>query len=322
LFTGTFNSGSAPFWQFVYFSNASQQLAVGTDVLGTVHAFPPIALTSECAELSGLAYEPWRAGYFWTHILGFPGNTPTMAADAWNVMAGSYVSWLREPVAEMYLMGGDPFGSGQASATQVEFFTCGTPGAAGATRGLAIYGSTDESSYTGNSWNYTLGCTPTADNWSAIPIELEFSNATVVTGASTTIASEEFRFFYTSPPYTGPAYNPRGVTSSMVDLNLTAQDGGPLPMAGSDCTSRVATLSDCRANLTGWYAVLLGPDGAWDGSFGGTATGSQWTSPVLPVANNETIEVVVPSSWNVTGDTLEVTSTASKLPLTGSVVFS
>ena len=84
----------------------------------------------------------------------------------------------------------------------------------------------------------------------------------------------------------------------------------------------VASLVSCGANTSGWYAVLLSPNGAWQGSYGETVNGPAWNYPISPVANNETIAVVVPSSWNVTGDTLEVTSTTSELPLTGSILFS
>jgi hypothetical protein len=321
LFDGTFNSGTAPFWQFVYFSNTTQQLLVATDVLGVTHVFPPIALTSECAEQSGLGVQPWTTTYYWGRE-GFPGNTPTMASDAWNVMAKSYVSWLDRPVGELYMFGATQFGSGQPSGDQVNFFTCGTPGAAGATPGLAIYGSTDEANFTGNSWNYTLGCTPTTNSWTAIPIELRFSNSSVVTLPGGSVVRQAFQFYYTGePPYSGPGFNSRGVTSWMTALNLVDSDAQSLPIGQSDCLSWVPTLSDCGTNSTGWYAVILSPGGSWEGSFGETTTGPNWNYPVIPVANNETLAVVVPSSWNVSGDKLEVSSTTSELPLNGSATF-
>jgi hypothetical protein len=320
LSDGTFNSGTATFWQFVYFSNTSQQLLVATDALGTVHVFSPIALTSECAVKSDLSYEPWIWSSDWSRY-GYPGDTPTMASDDWNVMAASYVKWLGKTVAELYLLGADQFGSGQPIGDQINYFTCGTPGAVGATRGLAILGSTDEPNYTGNSWNYTLGCTPTTNSWTAISLRMMFSNATVAAGLGTTIFRQSFRFNMTGPPpYVGPGYNLRGMTSWMVSLNLTNGSGDRLPIGGSGCGSWVPSLTDC-IEMSGWYAVLLGPDGTWDGSYGATSSGPAWTYPVLPIANNETIAVIVPSSWNVTGDMLEVTSTTSHLPLTGSVTF-
>lgn len=320
VFNGSYNSGTAPFWQIVYFSNTSRQLLVATDVLGVARAYPPIPLSSECATQSDLSFEPWVWSSQWNQY-GYPGNTPTMASDDWNVMAGSYVKWLGKPVAEMYLLGYHQFGSGMPHLDQINYFTCGIPGAVGATRGLAIFGSTDEPNYTGNSWNYTLGCTPTANNWTAISLSMMFSNATMTAGSGTTILRESFTFNQTGPaPFLGPGYNLRGMTSWMVSLNLTNRSGDRLPIGASGCGSWVPSLADC-VETSGWYAVLLGPDGTWDGSFGATALGGAWTDPVLPIANNETIAVIVPSGWNATGDTLQVTSTTSELPLTGSVTF-
>ncbi|MGC2205230.1 MAG: hypothetical protein WA719_04810 [Thermoplasmata archaeon] len=317
LFNGTLNSGTAPFWQLVYYSNASQQLLVATDILGALTVYPPIAFSSECAEQSGLGYEPWASSYFWS-FEGFPGNTPTMAGDAWNVMARSYVAWLGEPVGELYLFGATYFGSGQPAADQVNFFTCGTPGAVGATPGLAIYGSTDESSYSDNSFNYTLGCTPTSDNWTAIPLDITFSNATLETGTSPSVVGEKFQFRNGIPPNLSPGFNTRGVTSWMISLELTNSSGSALPLAGSDCSTWVPSLGDCEANASGWYAVLVAPDGGWEGSFGASGAGPSWNYPVLPIANNESFAVVVPQSWNISGDTLSVSSTTPDLPLTGS----
>jgi hypothetical protein len=321
IFKGTYNSGTAPFWQIVYFSNVSQQLLIATDVLGVIHVYQPILLSSECATKSGLSYQPWEWSSQWSRD-GYPGNTPTMASDDWNVMAQSYVKWLAKPVAELYLLGYNPFGSGIPHLDQINYFTCGTPGAVGATPGLAILGSTDEPSYTGNSWNYTLGCTPTTNAWTPIPLDIVFSNTTVTSGAGTTLLQQSFEFDMAgSPPYSGLGYNMRGMTSWMIELNLTNRSGAPLPVGGSGCESWVPSPSYCMVT-SGWYAVLLGPDGTWDGSFGATSGGSGWSNPVLPIANNETLALVVPSSWNVTGETLEVTSTTSDLPLTGSVTFS
>ena len=324
LFTGTFNSGTAPFWQIVYFSNSSQQLLVGTDVNGVVHTFPPISMTSECAERSGLAFEPWVWSEFWSQY-GYPADSPTIASNDWNFMAGHYVAWLNRPVAELYLFGTLQFGSGQGGVPQINFFTCGTVGAVGSTPGLALYGGPDGVLPPGSfaTSNYTLGCTPTDNNWNAIPLQLNFSNASLHQYANSQVARQLFQFNMTgSPPlFAGPGYNLRGMTSWMIDLNLTSPGGRTLPLSGSECSSWVTLVSDCTANASGWYAVLLAPDGAWLGSYGATANGPEWSYPVLPFANNETIAVVVPSSWNVTGDTLGVTSTTSDLPLTGSVTI-
>ena len=321
LFHGTFDSGTAPFWQFVYYSNTTQQILVGTDVRGVVHIFPPIAWSSECAASSGLSYMPWLWKAFWGEA-GYPADSPTIASNDWNFMAQRYVQWLGTPVAEMYLFGAAPFGSGQPPADQINFFTCGTVGGVGATRGLALYGPDGVTSLgTGNTFNYTLGCTPTANNWTAISIQLRFSNETALTANGTTVARQEFSLFYPTGPPAGPAYNARGITSWMIGLNLTASNGQPLPIAPSLCATWVSSLSDCLASASGWYAVLLSPGGAWEGSYGAASNGPDWTYPVLPIVNNETLALVAPSTWNLSGDSLSVTSTTSELPLNGTTAL-
>jgi len=321
LFHGTFDSGTAPFWQVVFFSNASQQLLVTTDLEGEVHLFPPIPLSSSCATYSGLATNPWLTSLLF-RLDGFPGNTPAMASDAWNAVAKQYVDWLGKTPAEMYLLGSDPFGSGQGAGTQIQFFTCGVVGWAGATPGLSVYGSAFNSSQGFNAFNYTLGCTPTADNWTSIPLQLEFSNFSTATNAETTAARSTFQFreFNASHQAT-PGFNIRGVTSWMIGLNLSSSCGQRLPLAPSMCSAWVASLRDCPANSSGWYAVLLSPNGQWDGWYGTTPDGPAWSYPVLPVVNNESIAVVVPSSWSLSGDQMVVDSTTAILPLTGSADF-
>ena len=44
IFNGTVNSGTAPFWQFAYYSNTSSEVLVGTNVMGTPHLFTPFSL--------------------------------------------------------------------------------------------------------------------------------------------------------------------------------------------------------------------------------------------------------------------------------------
>lgn len=321
LFNGTYNSGTAPFWQFVFFSNASQQILVATDVLGTVQVYPPIAMSSECAENAAYTESDWREAWA-ISTQGFPGNTPAQAQADWNAVARSYVTWLGRPLGEMYFVGGVQFGSGMPPTTDIQFFTCGTVGGVGPSPGLAVFAYLNDTADVWGWDNYTLGCTPTMDTGAALPLEMNFTNPSLLNSPGTLTVSEELHFLEEGPsPYTGPGYDMRGIEGWMIGLNLTDGSGTPLPMAGSNCRSWVPSLSDCAANDSGWYAVLLGPDGEWDGTYGATATGPGWSDPVLPIVNNETLVVVVPSSWTVGGDTLDLSSITEALPLIGSTVL-
>jgi len=317
LFSGTYNSGTAPFWQFVYFSNSTQQLLVVTDVRGQVEVFPAISMSSECAEASGLATQPWITTLTWGRE-GWPVDTSKMASADWNTAGRQYVTWLNRPVGELYLFGSTQFGSGQPVGDQLNFFTCGTVGAAGVTPGLALGGNNGA-----NSFNYTLGCTPTASNWTAIPLVVSFSASTYGGASGSLWISQEFQFLDRgSPPYSGPGYDTRGVASWMIGVNLSNDTGRSAPLAPAGCASWVPSLGDCPATTTGWYAVLTAPGGGWLASYGASSTGPVWSSPVVPVVNNETLTVFAPSGGNTSGDTLRVASTTVQLPPTGSVTLS
>jgi hypothetical protein len=316
LFNGTFNSGTAPFWQIVFFSNASQQILVATDVLGTPHVYPPVAMSSPCAVHSGLGIQPWVSA--WTfYKWAFPRDTPAMAAGAWNAVARKWVAWLGKVPTEMYFLGADQFGSGQPVGTQTDFFTCGTVGGAGITRGLDAFADTYNTANVSMSDNYTLGCTPTSNNWTALPVEVNLTNATVSTHAHTEVALQQL-LLQVSNPY---GDDPAGITSWMVGLSLTDGNGQPLQLASSGCSAWVASIADCPANSSGWYAVLLSGGGGWQGSFGAIPSGSGWNYPVIPIVTDESLAIVVPSTWNVSGDVLSVSSTTSELPLNGTSVL-
>ncbi|HTT14550.1 MAG TPA: hypothetical protein VMG81_02060 [Thermoplasmata archaeon] len=321
LFNGTFNSGTAPFWQFMYFSNESAQLLVGTDLEGMGHVYPPIALTSPCAVSSDLGYQPWRSAWTFDRF-GFPANTPVLAATSWSVVGQQFVQWLGTAPTEMFLMGDLQFGSGQPFGVQTSFFTCGTAGGVGVTRGLDVFVDPNDTARVALSYNYTLGCTPTTNNWTPIDLQLQFANSGYDNSTGTTALSQTFRFEETGPsPYLGAGYNERGITSWMTRLNLSTGTGAVLPVGTPECSAWIPSMGDCGANATGWYAVLLSPSGEWEGTYGAQAGVPGWNEPVLPIANNETFVLVFPSSWDLAGDSFEATSITSELPMTGSVAL-
>ncbi|MGA8302695.1 MAG: hypothetical protein WA691_04830 [Thermoplasmata archaeon] len=320
LFDGTFNSGTAPFWQLVYFSNVSQQLLVGTDVLDVVHVFSPIAMSSACAMYSGLGVEPWVSSWTFDRW-AFPANSPAMAASAWNAVGESFVTSLAKQPTEMYYMGDLNFGSGQPAGTQTKFFLCGTVGSAGVTQGLDVFTNVYDTADVTGWFNYTLGCTPTYDNFTAIPVEMKFFNSTVDNGATTMALRQAFQLL----SIWNSTYSPSGslgINSWMISLNLTSGSGHRVAVSGSGCSAWVPSLGYCAANSSGWYAVLISGNGGWQGSFGASPSGPGWDYPVIPLASNESLAVIVPSSWNVSGYSLDVTSTTTQLPLFGSTVFS
>jgi hypothetical protein len=317
LFNGTFNSGTAPFWQFVFFSNTSQQILVSTDVQGVAHTYPPVAMTSPCARYSGLGYEPWRSA--WTfYKWAFPTDTPAMAGAASSAVGQSYLHWLGKAATEMFYMGDVTFGSGQPYGTQIRFFTCGTPGATGMTPGLDVFLNTFDTATVSDWYNYSIGCTPTTENLTAIPVQAGFFNQTTFSAAGSTVVRDELEFVSTGPaPFTGPI-DAHGITSSLVELSVLTVNGTELPLADNGCAAWVASILECNSTSSGWYAVLLSSNGQWQGSYGETSLGPAWNYPAIPIASNESLVVILPSSLDVSGLALELTSTVSAFPLTGS----
>lgn len=314
VFNGTFNSGTAPFWQFVFFSNDSHELLVATDVLNTVHLFAPISLSSPCATASGLGDQPWLWEASW-HAQGFPSNTPSIAQADWSRAGEKWATWLKAPTAQLYLFGGAPFGPGSSSLGQVEFYTCGTAGAAGVTPALTLSGGSEAEPD-----NFTFGCTPTTGSDTPTSLTLNWTNTTVFRGGGAQVISQTFHVWYAGPPPSvGPGYNAAGLTSWMLNVSLSDSAGELLQLGASRCTVWTASADACPSNPNGWYAVLLAPDGSWLGTFGTTPYGPAWNSPVVPVVNNDSLAVVVPYTWNVTGDILHVGSTTSTVPLNGTI---
>jgi hypothetical protein len=319
LFNGTFNSGTAPFWQFVFFSNLSGQLLVGTDVDQKVTVYPGIGLSSPCAEYSRLNYKPWVSAKQISDGL-FPPDTPAMASASWGAVAEKWVHGLGTEPTEMYQFGDLPFGSGGLASTQLQFFTCGALGGVGATPGLSVFTNPDDPADVTSWTNYTLGCTPTADNWTPVPIHVEFNNSAEISRGDATYYAEENEILtgYNTSNFTNQTL---GVTSWMVNLSLTSPTKGPMVLGDGMCDNWTATYTDCPPDSSGWYAVLLSESGQWLDSYGMTAHQGAWTLPAVPIVSGQYLVVVAPDTWNLTNATLTVSSTTVGLPMSGSYVI-
>jgi len=127
LFNGTFDSGTAPFWQFAFFSNASQSILIATDLVGVSHVFTPMAMTSVCAKATGLGGSPWA----WAKILSpFPADSSIMAESAWSSTGQSWESSNR-PGYELFVLGWNEWGSANPEGLIVKFARCGEVGFTG-----------------------------------------------------------------------------------------------------------------------------------------------------------------------------------------------
>lgn len=333
-FNGTFNSGTAPFWQFAWYSNTTSQVLVGTDVLGVPRVFPSFSLQNNCTHGWGdFGLDPTR----WVNQIYANGSLPadsTMAAQVvWNHVDTGYLD-RHQPLAELYTSGPAMLAATQdlpSGILGVDFVSCGLAGFTGygtgwpAGYGMAYYSGVNRNgSYAGHfngTTNCFLGNTATVPGAVTGAYELVLSNATASSGSNTTRvnATSLVNFALTG----GGLYTDTwGLANWMVGLNVTTPTDQGLPVAAPGCPHWVSSISGCQANASGWYAVLLSASGGWLASYGLTPGGQAgWSVPVTAMVSHQELVVIVPRAWSVAGDTLSVTSTTPYATVTGSIAL-
>lgn len=338
IFTGTFNSGTAPFWQFAYYSNNTGEVLVGTNVLGVAHLFSPFPLQSNCTYGwgdFGLDPKQWTDQIYTNSSL--PPNSPIAARVVWSTVDTGYLD-RHQPLVELFTSG-----PAMLAATQdlpygrlgVDFVSCGlaeftgyktNPGWATG-YGVAYYsgvnknGSSPGESGFNATTNCYLGNTATVPGAVTGAYQLPFSNATASTVTDTTrfAASTAVNFALSSG---GEYYDMWGLANWMTNWNLTTPSDARLPPGMPSCTSWVPSVEDCVANSSGWYAVLLSASGQWINSYGSLPNGTVgWSEPVTVLVSHQQMVIVAPSSWNVTGDLLTVSSAIPSATVTGSLAL-
>ncbi len=314
LFNGSFNSGTAPFWQFAFFSNASQSILIATDVLGIAHVYPPMSMSSTCAEATSLSGEPWEwAGSF----SPFPANSPVMAQSAWNARGDLWMT-MNEPAYEVFVMGFSYWGSANPEGLIVKFARCGEVGATSVQPVLDVILNSD------GSWsNYLDGLQGCGDVITLNPLVygsyyLDFATTNVSSESGTLRINQSMQVTYGKGVGNSDA---SGLVSWMTTLNLSDSAGQLLESGTPGCATWVSSVANCSADSSGWYAVLTSPTGAWLDSYPSSDGASTWEIPNVSFASNQCLDVVVPSAWNVTGDTLSFNGTAPHAAVNGAAVI-
>jgi hypothetical protein len=317
-FNGTFNSGTAPFWQFAFYSNTSKEVLVGTSVLGTPRLYPPFPLQSNCTHAwSDFGTDPSE----WTGQIetngSLPVNSPTAAEVVWNNIDTEFVN-SNTPLVELFTSG-----PAMISATQdlpwgivgVDFVGCGQIGITG--YGLAYYSGTTRGGQYAGQFNATTNCELTSEQGS---YQVQFTNPIESAGSNVLWALTTMFVNATETGY-GTLPDEWGLANWKLNFTLSTGTGTDLPMGTPVCSAWVSSTTDCGANDTGWYLVLLSGSGKWLDSYGSTGSGLAWTVPVVAVVSHEQLLIVVPGSWGLSGDSLRVDSTLSTMTASGSLVI-
>jgi hypothetical protein len=315
LFNGSFDSGTAPFWQFAFFSNVSQSILIATDVLSVTHVYLPMLMTSTCADATALGFQPWD----WANLLTpFPADSPAMAQSAWSSI-GEYWRTANQPTFEAYVLGWSYWGSANPQGLIVKFARCGEVGYTGVQP--VTYAIFNSDGTLNSEFNGTQGC---GDVISLGPppvygsYALYFSSSGVSQETNGIHINQSFQVTHGNRSDDSDA---GGLVSWMLNLNLTGVGGSRLASSVPECASWVPSLSDCPANSSGWYAVLLSSSGSWLDSYPSSPNGTAWEIPSTSLVSNQDLVVVAPGSWNMTGDVLSVNGTVPVIVVGGSVAL-
>jgi hypothetical protein len=312
VFDGAISSGTAPFWQFEFFSNASQEVLLATDVSDTPHVYAAISQSSPCWEYAGglvaSSYESW--------VNPLPVDSPIQATEAYAALGASFESGNR-PIVETFANGFTPL----ADATDhgpgggAQYTLCGQVGVAGwQPKGFVGEwpNGTVQSTSLGN-------VTCTALLTQGLPaVSRHYSVAFADVGQTqpeppgfadlSTFIQADFPDFYANGSEYADAW---GLLSWMTLLSLHSATGVSLPSSAPSCQRWVPVADECQPTSNGWSAVLTSATGSWLDSFPSAADGSEWAVPTAAIASGEQLMFVFPSAWNVTGDTMNMSGVAS-----------
>src|SRR5208282_3454458 len=324
-FNGTFDSGTAPFWQLAYFSNAAQAVLIVTSLNGHYAIHTPIPLSNDCAAV----WDNFRSDpTYWANQIDqngvLPVDSPIVGRVAWNNLDRTWI--LRNlPLAEVLEVGPGVFtGTGDVNdGNWMAFFMgCGVVDKAGIQPLYAAGVSRD--GLWGGVLNGTTNCAiqystpPTIDEgyYEILPLATTLTNDSNTAWATTT-----FQIGIAYLNGTLFTYDGWGVADWMVRVTVEDSEGQALAAAGSDCPSWVQAIADCESNSSGWYVVLLSGGGEWIASYGTTPGGTNWSIPVTAIVSHQQITVVVPRTWMVSGDKVVFNSTVASSVITGALTL-
>jgi hypothetical protein len=321
-FDGSLNSGTAPFWQFAYFSNTTKELLLATDDLGSSKVYPPFPITSVC--------QPWYdlnepSPSYWTRLLSsLPANSPVQAVSA---LTGVDSNWLNEhlPVTEIYTSGPGVFtGLGdRPGSVGVYFDRCGEENVAGV-QPIIVAAETFQGKFQG--WgNLSVDCNLPKSGYGAYDGLYVIQKTNVVSETTSTMNTVSFTYnvalAYPNGTLTGDD-DGWGLANWMTSWNLTTSSDSYLPLGTPNCPAWVPAIGDCVDNSSGWYAVVLSASGEWVDSYGALpGGGAGWSEPVTALVSHQQLVVVAPSSWNLGSDTLNVNSTVATATVLGSLTL-
>ena len=318
-FSGTFDSGTAPFWQLAYYSDSPAAILLVTDINTRVTLFSPLALSSPC--------HPWGHFYgdpsLWTSYLQGQSPDSSNAADAAYFALAATSGVPVYPAVEIVQIGPGVFDAlgDSTGAFQLTLLRCGEAGVGGETR-ISVVGA----NYTGQVSSTFVGSTNcgllvSGHGAGDASYLFRFGSQTSNLSGASFVVSTPFQVATASPNGTiAYSFDAWGLANWMVQLSLRNGTSASLPLASSGCPTWAANLTDCASNASGWYAVVISSYGNWIDSYSGGANGQgHWSVPVDAIVSKQTLVILMPSSWQSSVPTLELSSDAAYTAIYGNL---
>lgn len=309
VFTGAFTSGAAPFWSFLV-ENATHEFVFATDLLGASRIYTA-QVSTPCAIAAGLAGVAPVNGTITT-------DSAAVARMAFSAAGapGSRAARVASPFGEYLVLGGAQVEYADASpfGWVVNYFRCDVVGIAG-TQNYSAVGTIADGDpwFVDQGWLTCTGIVPT--------YVLAFSTTSNVTPAGQSGTYLATPFQVTRHANNTSYFDLSGLQTWMTELTLENRSGVALQATSATCARWVASLAACPASSSGWFAVLLSADGGWLDSFPSGGSSTNWTIPNVIMASHESVVLVAPSSWNVTGDKLAADASSPVPSVSGSVTL-
>lgn len=307
---GSASQGYAAFWSFIYLNSSSSSLVV-TYLNNQVRSFGPLAPSSPCGRLLA------RLNPVYPTI---PAAAPTAdyASGAWEAEGAAFAQAHRNFAAQFVIGWSQTDAWADPFYWNVNYYQCGLAGFSG--------DGTLSVAETNLTTGKVIATLTQGENCNLLNYTMHFSPVQVVndSGTATRFDVTALQLEDSFPNRTGPNVTTNdgwGLDAWMTQLRLTSPAGTPLAMASPSCTSWVVNYTQCRANQSGWYAVLVNANGGWLDSFGGSGSSGSWTVPNVPYTSHEQLVIVVPESLSTTGCVVEPISLISSISLTGSVAL-
>jgi hypothetical protein len=309
VFTGSLNSGAAPFWSFI-FKNGSGSYLYATNLEGTVRVDTPSSILANCFQAAGIGS---------SYIVNPSLDTPSVAQAAYSA-SGETFTIKHSPLVEYYVLGNAQLLETDASpfGWVVNYFRCDLVAVSGLQNysavGVLVSGG-KSTTFIDSGW---LTCTLSDYRMAFGAIT---GNSTSTFGSTTDLS---FPFQVTSPgalKNNTTLYDGWGLLTWMTQLQLLGRNGQPLPISQATCQSWVSSLTDCPGNSSGWFVVLLSQSGAWLDAYPSATSSSTWTIPNVILSSQDKLVIVCPASWNESSDTFNSRSTPLAPEVVGSATL-